>query len=39
MYRGKSLHVHGNNINNSSKNENGKHAHCFMIHLNQNKIK
>jgi hypothetical protein len=34
MYKGKSLYVHRNNKNYISKNYNGKHTHCFMIHLN-----
>jgi hypothetical protein len=35
VYKGKSLHVRRNNKNNISKNQNGKHNHCFMIHLNK----
>jgi hypothetical protein len=39
MYKGKSLHVFSNNNNHISENRNGKHTHCFMIHLNKNKLK
>jgi hypothetical protein len=39
VYKGKSLHVHRNNENHILENQNGKHTHCFMIHLNINKIK
>jgi hypothetical protein len=27
-------HVYRNNKNHISKNQNGKHIHCFLIHLN-----
>jgi hypothetical protein len=39
--KGKSLHVHKNNKNGISKNQNGMHTHCFLIQLNKfkNKIK
>jgi hypothetical protein len=37
MYKGKSLHVHRNNKNHISENQNGKYTHCFMIHLNLKK--
>jgi hypothetical protein len=39
VYKGKSLHVHRNNKNHISENHNGKHSHCFLIHLNFLKIK
>jgi hypothetical protein len=39
MYKGKSLHVHSNNKNRILENRNGKHTHCFMTHLNKNKLK
>jgi hypothetical protein len=41
VYKGKSLHVHSNNKNHILENQNGKHTHCFMTHLNiknKNKI-
>jgi hypothetical protein len=34
VYKGKSVHVHRNNKNHVSKNQNGKHIHCFLIHMN-----
>jgi hypothetical protein len=39
VYKGKSLHVHRNNKNCILENQNGKHTHCFLIHLNKNKNK
>jgi hypothetical protein len=38
MYKGKSLHVHRNNKNHILENQNGKHTHCFLIHLNKKRI-
>jgi hypothetical protein len=35
VYKGKSLHVHRNNKNHILENQNGKHAHCFLILPNQ----
>jgi hypothetical protein len=33
------LHVHRNNKNHNLENQNGKHTHCFLIHLNKkNKV-
>jgi hypothetical protein len=29
------LHVHRNFLNSISENQNGKHTHCFLIHLNK----
>jgi hypothetical protein len=34
VYKGKSLHVHRNNKNHILENQNGKHSHCFLLHLN-----
>jgi hypothetical protein len=34
VYKGKSLHVHRNNKNHISENQNGKYTRCFLIHLN-----
>jgi hypothetical protein len=39
MYKGKSLHVHSNNKNHILETRNGKLTHCFLTHLNKNKIK
>jgi hypothetical protein len=39
VYKGKNLHVYSNNKNHILENQNGKHTHCFMIHLNKNKLK
>jgi hypothetical protein len=40
MYKGKSLHIHRNNNNNHHflEDQNSKHTHFFLIHLN-NKYK
>jgi hypothetical protein len=35
VYKGKSLHVHRNNKNHILESQNGKHTHCFLIHLNK----
>jgi hypothetical protein len=35
VYKGKSLHVHRNNKNHISKDQNCKYTHCFLIHLNE----
>jgi hypothetical protein len=37
--KGKSLHVHSNNKNHILENHNGKHTHCFLIHLNKKECK
>jgi hypothetical protein len=34
VYKGKSFHVHRNNKNHILENQNSKHIHCFLIHLN-----
>jgi hypothetical protein len=34
VYKGKSLHVHRKIKKHLSENWNGKHTHCFLIHLN-----
>jgi hypothetical protein len=34
IYKGKILHVHRNNKNHILENQNGKHTHCFLLHLN-----
>jgi hypothetical protein len=39
VYKGKSLHVHRNDKNHISENQNSKHTHCFPIHLNNKKLK
>jgi hypothetical protein len=39
MYKDKTLHVHRNNKNHISENQNNKYIHCFLIHLTKNKIK
>jgi hypothetical protein len=39
VYKGKRLHIHRNNKNHILENQNSKHIHCFLIHLNFNKIK
>jgi hypothetical protein len=40
MYKGKSLHIHrNNNKNHILENQNSKHTHCFLIHLNKKKLK
>jgi hypothetical protein len=33
--KGKSLHVYRNNKNHIFENLDGKHSHCFLIHLNK----
>jgi hypothetical protein len=35
VYKGKSLHVHRNNKNHILENQNDKHTHYFLIHLNK----
>jgi hypothetical protein len=37
VYKGKSLHVHRNNKIYILENQNGKHTHCFQIHLKKEK--
>jgi hypothetical protein len=37
VYKGKSLYVHRNNKNHILENQNSRHTHCFLIHLNKNK--
>jgi hypothetical protein len=40
MDRHTNIHdVHRNNKNHISNNQNGKHTHCILIHLNKNKNK
>jgi hypothetical protein len=36
VYKGKTLHIHRNNKNHILENQNDKHTHCFLIHLNKN---
>jgi hypothetical protein len=39
VYKGKSLHAHRNNKNHILENQNGKHTHCFLIHMNKKEFK
>jgi hypothetical protein len=39
MYKGKCLYIHRNNKNHILENQNYKHIHCFLVHLNKKKLK